>query len=307
MDRCTKIAVLLPCYNESLTIGKVVEDFRRYLPDAEVFVYDNNSSDGSGNIAEKCGATVRHVVQQGKGYVVRRMFWEIEADIYIMADSDDTYPVDEVHKLIEPVASGEVDMCIGDRLSSTYKKENKRAGHNFGNVLVCTLIKLLWGYPIRDVMTGYRVFSRRFVKSCPILSNGFTIETEMTLHTLDKRLSLKEIPVNYRDRPKGSYSKLHTITDGIRVLKLIFNMFRLYRPFVFFNIIGVMLSAFALILVYPVLVEYFKEGIVPRFPTLIFACFLLTASLLSFGIALILDAVKKQADQSFELIMARLK
>ena len=302
MDK--RIAVLLPCYNEALTIGKVVEDFKLALPDAAIYVYDNNSSDGSGEIAAKLGAIVRRVSQQGKGHVVRRMFQEVDADVYVMVDSDDTYPADEVHKLVEPVASGEADMVIGDRLSSTYMTENKRPGHNFGNILVCGLIRWLWNYPIHDVMTGYRVFSRRFVKTCPVLSNGFEIETEMTLHTLDKRMCIKEIPVQYRDRPKGSFSKLNTISDGFRVLKTIFNMFRFYRPLAFFGIIGAILSVISVAMAWPVFAEYFRSGTVPRFPTLIVACFLLTSALLSFGVALILDAVKKQSDQSFELSLA---
>lgn len=304
MDK--KIAVLLPCYNEALTIGKVVEDFKLALPDATIYVYDNNSRDGSGEIAAKLGAIVRRVSQQGKGRVVRRMFQEVDADVYVMVDSDDTYPADEVHKLVEPVASGEADMVIGDRLSSTYMTENKRPGHNFGNILVCGLIRWLWNYPIHDVMTGYRVFSHRFVKTCPVLSNGFEIETEMTLHTLDKRMCLKEIPVQYRDRPKGSFSKLNTISDGFRVLKTIFNMFRFYRPLAFFGIIGVILSVISVAMAWPVFAEYFRSGTVPRFPTLIVACFLLTSALLSFGVALILDAVKKQSDQAFELHLARI-
>ena len=304
MDK--KIAVLLPCYNESLTISKVCGDFHRVLPDATIYVYDNNSSDGSSEIATRNGAVVRRVLQQGKGHVVRRMFQEIEADVYVMVDSDDTYPADEVLKLIEPIVAGEADMVVGDRLSSTYMTENKRLGHNFGNVLVCGLVKWLWHYPVRDVMTGYRVFSRRFVKTCPVLSNGFEIETEMTLHTLDKRLCLVEIPVQYRDRPKGSVSKLNTLSDGMRVLKTIFNMFRFYRPLAFFGIVGMFLSVVSVAMVYPVFVEYFKSGMVPRYPTLIVACFLLTAALLSFVVALILDAVKKQSDLAFELSLARM-
>ena len=301
-----KIAVLLPCYNEALTIGKVVDDFKRELPEADIYVYDNNSTDNSGELARKSGAIVRRVVQQGKGHVVRRMFQEIDADVYVMVDSDDTYPADEIKQLIEPVANGEVDMVVGDRLSSTYMTENKRPGHNFGNVLVCTLIKWLWLFDIRDVMTGYRVFSRRFVKTCPVLSNGFEIETEMTLHALDKRMAVKAIPVQYRDRPQGSFSKLNTISDGIRVLKTIFNMFRFYRPFAFFGSVGAILAVIAAVFAMPVLSAYFETGLVPRFPTLIFACFLLTAALLSFGVALILDAVKKQSDQAFELTLANL-
>lgn len=225
----SNVAILLPCYNEALTIGKVIADFRKELPSATIYVYDNNSSDSSAKIAESAGAVVRRVRQQGKGYVVRRMFRDIEADIFVMVDSDDTYPADEVHALIRPIADGIADMVNGDRLSSTYMVENKRVGHNFGNVLVCTLIKLLWGVRVRDVMTGYRAFSRYFVKTCPVLSNGFEIETEMTIHTIDKRLSLMEIPVSYRDRPKGSVSKLNTFSDGFKVLRTIFTLFRFYR------------------------------------------------------------------------------
>lgn len=299
-----KIAILLPCYNESLTIAKVISDFRRELPKATIYVYDNNSTDESASIAERAGAVVRHIVQQGKGFVVRRMFQEIDAEIYVMVDSDDTYPAEAVHYLIKPIADGVADMVCGDRLSSTYLTENKRPGHNFGNLLVCALVKKLWSQKVCDVMTGYRVFSRRFVKTCPVLSNGFEIETEMTLHTLDKRMSLKEIPIQYRDRPKGSFSKLDTIGDGLRVLKTIFNMFRFYRPLAFFATIGILLAIIANAMVVPVLVEYFATGLVPRFPTLICSCFTLTASLLSFGIAFVLDAVKKQSDQAFELTLS---
>lgn len=301
-----RIAVLLPCYNEASTIGKVVSDFRRELPGAEIFVYDNNSSDGSSEIAKECGATVRRVSQQGKGHVVRRMFQEIDADVYVMVDSDDTYPADEVQALIAPIVAGEADMVVGDRLSSTYMTENKRPGHNFGNALVCGLVKWLWHCQVRDVMSGYRVFSHRFVKTCPVLSCGFEIETEMTLHTLDKRLCMKEIPVQYRDRPNGSVSKLNTLSDGMRVLKTIFNMFRFYRPLAFFGIVGMFLSVVSVAMVCPVFAEYFRTGMVPRFPTLIVACFLLTAALLLVVVGLILDAVKKQSDQTFELSLANI-
>lgn len=300
------IAVLLPCYNEEKTIEKVVRDYRKVLPEATVYVYDNNSSDGSVKLAEKSGAVVRHVLQQGKGNVVRRMFQEVNADIYVMVDSDDTYPADEVHKLITPVMTGEADMVCGDRLSSTYMTENKRPGHNFGNTLVCGLVRFIWGRQVKDVMTGYRVFSRRFVKTCPVLSGGFEIETEMTLHTIDKRMSLVEIPIQYRDRPVGSFSKLNTISDGFRVLKMIFNMFRFYRPLTFFGLIGCFLGLAAGMLAGPVFIEYFRTGLVPRFPSLIFACCLLTATLISFAVALILDAVKKQSDQTFELLASRI-
>ncbi len=299
-----KTAILIPCYNEASTIEKVVADFRREAPDATVYVYDNNSSDESVRLAERAGAVVRFVTQQGKGHVVRRMFQEIDADVYVLVDGDDTYPAEAVHDLMRPVADGVADMVYGDRLSSTYMTENKRPGHGFGNVLVCGLVERLWGQKVRDVMTGYRAFSRRFVKTCPVLSNGFEIETEMTLHTLDKRMSLKGVPIQYRDRPKGSVSKLNTVGDGLRVLKTIFNMFRFYRPLAFFGVLGILLATLAGVMMIPVLSDYFATGLVPRYPTLICACFVLSASLLSFGIALVLDAVKKQSDQAFELTLA---
>ena len=299
-----KIAVLVPCYNESLTIEKVVRDFRAQLPEADIWVYDNNSTDNSAALAEAAGAKVRHVRQQGKGHVVRRMFQGIEADVYVMVDADDTYPADEVHKLIAPILAGEADMVNGDRLSSTYMTENKRPGHNFGNTLVCTLIHLLWGQRVHDVMTGYRAFSRLFVKSCPVLAQGFEIETEMTLHTLDKRMSLVEVPVQYRDRPAGSFSKLNTVRDGIRVLLTIFNLFRFYRPELFFGTVGGVLMLIAAGLFVPVLAEYFQTGLVPRVPTQIFSGFLAIAGLLSFGVGLILGACKKQSDQLFEILTA---
>lgn len=300
-----KVAILLPCYNESLTIEKVVRDFRAQLPDADIWVYDNNSTDGSGDLARAAGAKVRRVVQQGKGHVVRRMFQEIEADVYVMVDADDTYPANEVQKLIQPILDGEADMVNGDRLSSTYMTENKRPGHNFGNTLVCTLIRLLWGQRVHDVMTGYRAFSRMFVKSCPVLANGFEIETEMTLHTLDKRMSLVEVPVQYRDRPAGSFSKLNTVSDGIRVLLTIFNLFRFYRPELFFGTVGLVLLLASAGLFVPVLAEYFDTGLVPRIPTQIFSGFLAIAGLLSFGVGLILGACKKQSDQMFEILVSQ--
>ncbi len=300
-----KVAVLLPCYNESLTIEKVVKDFRAQLPDADIWVYDNNSTDGSGDLARAAGAKVRRVVQQGKGHVVRRMFQEIEADVYVMVDADDTYPADEVQKLIQPILNGEADMVNGDRLSSTYMTENKRPGHNFGNTLVCTLIRLLWGQRVHDVMTGYRAFSRLFVKSCPVLANGFEIETEMTLHTIDKRMSLIEVPVQYRDRPEGSFSKLNTVSDGFRVLFTIFNLFRFYRPELFFGTVGLVLLLIAAGLFAPVLLDYFQTGLVPRVPTQIFSGFVAIAGLLSFGVGLILGASKKQSDQMFEIIVSQ--
>ncbi len=300
-----KIAVLLPCYNEAISIAKVVSDFRKELPDADIYVYDNNSTDGSAELARNAGAIVRQVPQQGKGFVVRKMFREVEADVYVMVDADDTYPADEVHKLINPVLEGRADMVNGDRLSSTYMTENKRPGHNFGNTLVCNLIKLLWRQRVKDVMTGYRAFSRYFVKTCPVLSNGFEIETEMTIHTIDKRMALLEVPVTYRDRPAGSFSKLNTISDGIKVLRTIYNLFRFYRPLIFFSFIGCTLSVLSIIVFMPILTEYLRTGMVPRYPTLIVCGFVLLSALLSFTCGLILESMKKQSDQFFEILSAK--
>ncbi len=304
-EKEASIAVLLPCYNESLTIAKVIEDFRRELPTAAIYVYDNNSSDDSAVLAKNAGAIVRHVRQQGKGYVVRRMFREIDADIYVMVDSDDTYPADEVHKLIAPVAEKLADMVNGDRLSSTYMTENKRPGHNFGNVLVCSLIKLLWKTRVNDVMTGYRAFSRLFVKTCPVLSNGFEIETEMTIHTIDKRLSLMEIPIQYRDRPSGSFSKLNTVQDGLRVLKTIFRLFRFYRPQAYYGLLSLLLTIAAAVLFVPVFIEYLKTGLVPRQPTLIVSGFLVVVAMLCWTMGRILGAAKMSSDQLFELLAVK--
>ena len=296
-----RIAVLLPCYNESLTIAKTVGDFRAALPNATVYVFDNASTDDSAALAEQAGAVVVPVSQRGKGNVVRRMFRVVEADVYVMADSDDTYPADEANLLIEPILRNEADMVTGDRLSTSYYKENKRPGHNFGNALVCRLITTLWGCRVKDVMTGYRAFSRRFVKNCPVLSGGFEIETEITLHAVDKRWRIKEIPISYRDRPSGSFSKLNTIQDGLRVMRTIFNAFRLYRPLSFFGISGLLFLFLGVAFAAPVFAEYFRTGVVPRFPTLIFSSFLALSGLLSCSVALILDAVKKQSDREYEL------
>lgn len=300
-----KTAVLLPCYNEAISIEKVVKDFRQELPEADIYVYDNNSTDPSAEIARKAGAIVRYVPQQGKGFVVRKMFREVEADVYVMVDADDTYPADEVHKLIDPILEGKADMVNGDRLSSTYMTENKRPGHNFGNTLVCGLIKYLWGQQVKDVMTGYRAFSRHFVKTCPVLSNGFEIETEMTIHTIDKRMALLEVPVKYRDRPVGSFSKLNTISDGIKVLRTIYNLFRFYRPLVFFSIIGALLAAISFVMFVPILAEYLQTGLVPRYPTLIVCGFVLLSALLAITCGLILESMKKQSDQFFEILSAK--
>ena len=300
MKKC-HVAVLLPCYNEALTIAKTVHDFRDALPDATVYVFDNASTDTSATIAREAGATVIAVEQGGKGNVVRAMFREIDADVYVMADADDTYPASEVERLVVPILENQADMTTGDRLSSTYFTENKRPGHQFGNLLVRRLIKMLWHYELKDVMTGYRAFSRRFVKTCPVLSSGFEIETEITLHAVDKHLRIREFPITYRDRPTGSFSKLHTIRDGWRVLATIFNTFRLYRPLPFFGGIGVLLLLLGIAFFVPVFWEYFETGLVPRFPTLTFGGFLSLAGLVSCAVALVLDALKKQSDREYEL------
>ncbi len=296
-----KLAVLLPCYNEELTIGKVVRDFRKNLPDAEIYVYDNNSSDRSVEEAMAAGAHIRKVPMKGKGHVIRRMFQEIEADCYIMADSDDTYPADEVMKLVEPILSGYVDMVTGDRISSTYVQENKRPFHNFGNALVCKMIGLLFHKQVSDVMTGYRAFNRSFVKNCPILSSGFELETEMTLHALDKRMAFLEIPIRYQDRPAGSYSKLNTYSDGFRVLKTIFLLFKDYRPLLFFGILGLFCILGSIIVFIPIFIEYLNTGLVPRFPTLFCGICLAVIGTILLNCGVILDSVKRYFDQLFEL------
>lgn len=296
-----RVAVCLPCYNEALTISKTITDFRNALPDADIYVFDNASTDDSAKLAKEAGAAVIPVHQQGKGNVVRAIFREIDADVYVMADADDTYPADEVDKLIRPILDGEADMVTGDRLSTSYYEENKRPGHNFGNALVCWLVSFLWKSKVKDVMTGYRAFSRCFVKNCPVFSEGFEIETEITLHAFDKRLRILEIPITYRDRPSGSVSKLRTVRDGWRVLITIFNTFRLYRPFQFFGAIGTGLILLGVLFSAPVFIEFFKTGLVPRFPTLIFSTFLGLAGLVSWTSALILDAMKKQADREYEV------
>lgn len=298
-----KIAVLIPCYNESKTIEKVVKDYREVLPEADIYVYDNNSSDKTDKIAKKAGAIVRYEYKQGKGNVIRSMFKEIDADCYLMIDGDDTYPAKHAKEMCNYILEGKADMVIGDRLSSTYFKENKRRFHNFGNVLVRKLINSLFKSNVKDIMTGYRAFSYDFVKTFPILSKGFEIETEMTIHALDKNMGLKEIPVDYRDRPAGSYSKLNTFSDGIKVLKTIARLFKEYKPTIFFSIFGLLFLAIALAFGIPVFVDYFKTGLVERFPTLIFSGFMLMISVLSFMCGIILEVVVKKHRQLFEYIL----
>ena len=300
-----KTAVLLPCCNEELTIAKVIADFRRELPDAEIYVYDNNSTDRSRELAEEAGAAVRSAPQQGKGYVVRKMFQEIEADCYLMADSDDTYPAEAAPELIRGILSGEADMVCGDRLSTTYFEVNPRKFHNFGNSLVCLLIRLLFRHRVSDVMTGYRAFSRRFVKNCPILFSGFELETEMTLFALDRRLPFREIPVSYRDRPEGSVSKLNTYRDGLRVLKTIFLLLSNYRPLFFYGMLGLLALVISAAFFVPVLLEFLKTGAVPRYPTLFCAVSLAIIGVLLIGCGLILKTVKHYFDCLAEINLKR--
>lgn len=295
-----KIAILIPCYNESHTIEKVVKDYRAALPEAAVYVYDNNSSDHTDQIARDAGAIVRYERQQGKGNVIRTMFREIDAECYLMIDGDDTYPAENAREMVDVVLEEGADMVIGDRLSSTYFTENDRPFHNFGNRLVRGLINMLFHNNIRDIMTGYRAFSFAFAKTFPVLSKGFEIETEMTIHALDKNMHLKNIIVDYRDRPDGSVSKLNTYSDGIRVLKTIFKLFKNYKPMAFFGLAALVLFLVAVGMFIPVFVEFIKTGLVLRFPTLIVSCFLGLTAVLSFFGGLILSVIKQQEKQEFE-------
>lgn len=267
MDK--KIAILIPCYNEVVTIEKVVSDFKHELPEAEVIVYDNNSSDGTDEAARNAGATVYYERRQGKGNVVRSMFRNIDADCYVLVDGDDTYPASAVKELIKPVINNGADMVVGDRLSTTYFTENKRAFHNFGNKLVKNLINRLFKGSVNDIMTGYRAFSKTFVKSFPVVSKGFEIETEMTIHALDKNMYIVEVPIEYKDRPEGSVSKLNTVQDGMKVMRTIAKLFRDYKPLVFFSIISALVFLFGFAFFVVVLVEYFETGLVTKIPTLI--------------------------------------
>ena len=296
-----KIAVLIPCYNEAATIDKVVRDFRAALPEAVVYVYDNNSTDGTGDIARAAGAVVRRERRQGKGNVIRTMFRDVEARCYLMVDGDDTYPAEQARQLTDAVLLEGADMAVGDRLSSTYFTQNKRPFHNLGNVLVRGLVNRFFHGQIVDIMTGYRAFSRLFVKSFPVLSKGFEIETEMSIHALDKNLRLVSVPVDYRDRPAGSQSKLNTYSDGAKVLMTIFRLVKDYKPLAFFSVVSLVLMAAAAVLFLPVFLEYLDTGLVERFPTLIVAGFLAVGGLLTFCCGLILDTVIKKERQNFEL------
>ena len=301
-----KIAVIIPCYNEALTIGKVVEDFRRELPEASVYVYDNNSTDGTAEIANGSGAIVRNEPRQGKGNVCRQMFRDIDADCYLMVDGDDTYPAESARALCEPILAGKADMVVGDRLSNgTYAQQNARAFHGFGNDLVRTMIKWIYGYGFEDVMTGYRAMSRPFVKTFPVLSEGFQIETELSIHAVDRRWRIVDVPVEYRDRPEGSVSKLNTVSDGLKVLAMIGTLFKDYRPLKFFSLVSLLFCIVGLCAGVPVVTEYLDTGLVPRFPTAILAVAFMFIAELSLATGFILDAVAKVERKQWELQVYR--
>lgn len=295
-----RIAVLIPCYNESKTIEKVVTDFRCALPDAVIYVYDNNSTDGTAEIAARAGAVVRRERMQGKGNVIRRMFREIDADCYIMADGDDTYPAENAPELVRLVLEEQADMVVGDRLSSTYFTENKRPFHNLGNSLVRASINLLFRSEIKDIMTGYRAFSYAFVKTYPVLSKGFEIETDMSIHAITRNMLVRNVVIDYRDRPDGSVSKLNTYSDGAKVLLTIARLFKNYKPFAFFGIISLLLALLSAAFMIPVLAEFFATGLVPRFPTLIVCGITLLAALLLFISGLILSTLQEKDKRDFE-------
>ena len=297
-----KIAVLLPAYNEEVTIQKVIKDFQKVLPEADIYVYDNNSKDKTNELAREAGAIVRFEPRQGKGNVVRSMFREIDDDYYIMVDADDTYPAAEVEKLLEPLRNGMADMTIGDRLSNgTYAKENKRGFHDFGNNLVKILINKLYKGNYNDIMTGYRGFNRFFVKTFPVLSPGFEIETELSIHSLDKRFKLVEVPITYQDRPEGSESKLNTFSDGFKVLKMIFNLFKDYKPLLFFSLITGILFVLGLLIGLPVISEFAKTGMIDKLPSAILATGFMILAALSFVSGFILDTMVRQNRMQYEL------
>ncbi len=296
-----KIAVLIPCYNESTTIEKVITDFQRDLPEAVIYVYDNNSTDDTAAIAARCGAVVRHEYQQGKGNVVRRMFREIDAACYIMIDGDDTYPTQYAREMAQRVLEHNADMVVGDRLSSTYFTENKRRFHNFGNSIVRWFINRLFKSDIKDIMTGYRAFSYQFVKTFPVLSGGFEIETEMSIHAVDKKMQIENVVIQYRDRPEGSESKLNTFSDGIKVLCTIFRLFRDYKPLRFFGWVAFLLLVLAAGLFIPVFIDYSATGLVERFPTLIVSGFVALSAFLALFAGLILETIIRKHKQAFEL------
>lgn len=300
-----KIAVLIPCFNEAVTIEKVVKDFKAVLPEATIYVYDNNSTDGTDEIAKRAGAIVRYERQQGKGNVIRRMFSEIDAECYLMVDGDDTYPADSAREMVDKIFEDHADMIVGDRLSSTYFEENKRPFHNFGNSIVRWSINKLFKNDIKDIMTGYRAFSYRFVKTFPILSKGFEIETEMSIHAVDKNMFVENVIIDYRDRPEGSESKLNTYGDGMKVLGTILRLFRFYRPNIFFGTTAVVLALLSVIFFIPVLITYAETGLVPQFPTLIVCGFVMIAAIQSFFAGVVLKTIYQKNRQDFEMDLYR--
>ena len=297
----SKIAVLIPCYNEEKTIGKVINDYKKCLPDANIYVYDNNSTDDTVKNAKKAGAIIKYEYRQGKGNVIRTMFKEIDADCYLIVDGDDTYSASNAKEMCNLILDGKADMVVGDRLSGSYFDENKRLFHNFGNKLVRNLINKIFKTNINDIMTGYRAFSYEFVKGFPILSKGFEIETEMTVHAVDKNFKIVEIPILYQNRPSGSFSKLNTYSDGIKVLKTIVTLFKEYRPTLFFNIISAIFFLIGLIIGFFPITDYFKTGLVAKFPSLIVSCFCFTISLLLLVTGIILQVIVKKEKQRYEL------
>ena len=296
-----KIAVLIPCYNEEKTVEKVVRDFKAVLPEAVIYVYDNNSSDRTVELAEKAGAVVRHEYMQGKGNVIRRMFREIDAEVYVMTDGDDTYPAEFAREMVDKVLEHQADMVVGDRLSSTYFTENKRPFHNFGNSLVRGTINRLFHTEIKDIMTGYRAFSYQFVKTFPVLSKGCEIETEMTIHAADKNMQVDNVIIEYRDRPEGSESKLNTYSDGAKVLMSIAKLYRNYKPMNFFGLLALVLAVMSIGFFIPVLMEYIATGLVPKFPTLIACGFAMMAAIQSVFAGLVLSAGAQRSRQEFEM------
>ena len=294
------VAILIPCFNECKTIEKVVRDWKTAMPEAVIYVYDNNSTDGTALLAESAGAVVRHERKQGKGNVIRRMFREIEAKCYIMVDGDDTYPAEYGEEMVDLVLNNQVDMVVGDRLSSTYFEENKRPFHNLGNSLVRFFINLLFKSNIKDIMTGYRAFSYQFVKTFPVLSRGFEIETEMSIHAIDKNMQVENVVIQYRDRPEGSVSKLSTYSDGIKVLKTILRLYKNYHPLGFYGSIAGIFGIISLILFIPIFFTWLQSGLVPRFPTLIICGFIMIAALIAFFVGLILSTIIEKDRQQFE-------
>ena len=302
-----KIAVLIPCYNESKTIEKVVTDFKRELPEATIYVYDNNSTDGTDKIAEAAGAVVRYEYQQGKGNVIRRMFRDIDAECYIMTDGDDTYPAEYAREMADKVLYRNVDMVVGDRLSSTYFEENKRPFHNFGNSIVRNSINSLFKSDIKDIMTGYRAFSYMFVKTFPVLSKGFEIETEMSIHAVDKNLFVENVVIDYRDRPEGSESKLNTYSDGFKVFRTIFRLFKNYKPMQFFSLLALVLALISVAFFAPLFFTFLKTGVVDKMPTLIVSGFTMLAAIQSLFSGLILATITQKNRQDFEMQLMNMK